>query len=718
MGRAAARNGDGRLRRRRTAPRRRARTTRRRPGTLTFAAGDTSKTVLGAGARGHRERRGQRDADPYPVQRVRRGRLPGRRGARRAPSSTTVSRSVPNPDDPPSKKTPPKTVAVSFTSAPPTHDGTAFAAGLRFAEDVEDVGYAWVRDTLVDVADGRLTRASRASPPSNTAWNLEVEPDDAGTDVVLSVATGLSVPDGRTVDPGDPATVRGRRSLSVADASAAEGGTASFAVTLDRAAGTTVTVDYATSDGTATAGSDYAAASGTLTFAAGDTVKDRGRGRARRRRRRVRGDVRADAVERLGRGARRRLGDGHHRRQRRARRAAARDADRARRADDVFAAKLEFNEENRGRRLRLGSRHARGGGERDGGARPPRPRRRRTLDWNLEIAPLSTAAVVLSLADGQRLDNRSLAVGGSVTVPGPTASGGSVNGGVLTLVWPSARDGFGAPSGSDWTVRVNGVPRAVASAEVAGRAAVLVLSSPVAPGDAVEAGYVGSAMHPLADATGRLRSAPWDGVAAENVTGRSGDALAAAAVSLRPADPLAAATDDAVRLDASGLGLAVLPPLGRFAALVAPRPVGQRARRPRAAGGARHAARPGPVGQPHRRPRPAAGARRPGTPGPRRQPGLRPGAARRPRRAAGAGAGRQPGLGPVAAAAPGGARAVGPRRQPRGGRDGAAGPAAAAGASTSAAAACRTCRRSATWARWSGWRCRKGRTTPRRHWGG
>ena len=34
-----------------------------------------------------------------------------------------------------------------------------------------------------------------------------------------------------------------------------------------------MTVDYATSDGTATAGSDYTAASGTLTFASGETSK-------------------------------------------------------------------------------------------------------------------------------------------------------------------------------------------------------------------------------------------------------------------------------------------------------------------------------------------------------------------------------------------------------------------------------------------------------------
>ena len=68
----------------------------------------------------------------------------------------------------------------------------------------------------------------------------------------------------RTWRPGAP-------SLSIIDVTVTEGhaGTtsATFTVTLAPASGATVTVGYATSDGTATAGSDYTAASGTLTFA-------------------------------------------------------------------------------------------------------------------------------------------------------------------------------------------------------------------------------------------------------------------------------------------------------------------------------------------------------------------------------------------------------------------------------------------------------------------
>ena len=63
--------------------------------------------------------------------------------------------------------------------------------------------------------------------------------------------------------------------LSVADARAEEGtdATLDFVVTLQRSGAGAVTVDYATSDGSATAGDDYTATSGTLTFSSGETSK-------------------------------------------------------------------------------------------------------------------------------------------------------------------------------------------------------------------------------------------------------------------------------------------------------------------------------------------------------------------------------------------------------------------------------------------------------------
>nr|WP_238148576.1 putative Ig domain-containing protein [Xanthomonas campestris] len=66
-------------------------------------------------------------------------------------------------------------------------------------------------------------------------------------------------------------------SLSINDVSVNEGNsgttTATFTVTLSAASGQTVLVNYASADGTATAGSDYVARSGTLTFAPGTTAQ-------------------------------------------------------------------------------------------------------------------------------------------------------------------------------------------------------------------------------------------------------------------------------------------------------------------------------------------------------------------------------------------------------------------------------------------------------------
>jgi serralysin len=68
-----------------------------------------------------------------------------------------------------------------------------------------------------------------------------------------------------------------QRSLSINDVRLDEGNsgtrTATFTVQLSAAATGAVTVNYATQNGTATAGSDYAAQSGTLTFAAGQTSR-------------------------------------------------------------------------------------------------------------------------------------------------------------------------------------------------------------------------------------------------------------------------------------------------------------------------------------------------------------------------------------------------------------------------------------------------------------
>ena len=92
--------------------------------------------------------------------------------------------------------------------------------------------------------------------------------DHPGWQVGQTVAVKLTRTDPDAVAVAGPG-------LSVADTQVreAEGAVLSFRVTLEEAQASTVSVRYATSDGTATAGADYEAVSGALRFGPGETAK-------------------------------------------------------------------------------------------------------------------------------------------------------------------------------------------------------------------------------------------------------------------------------------------------------------------------------------------------------------------------------------------------------------------------------------------------------------
>ena len=174
-------------------------------------------------------------------------------------------------------------LTASFSSVPPEHDGsTAFTLQLAFSEEPPGLSYRTVQESLFTVTGGGVTKASRLSPPSNRRFELTIAPSSnaAMTFALASLPacgeTGsVCMADGRALTGPVSLTVPGPVSVSVVDASVQEGpdGTLAFAVTLNRARHAEVTVDYATSDGTAAAGSDYTATSGTLTFVAGEVAK-------------------------------------------------------------------------------------------------------------------------------------------------------------------------------------------------------------------------------------------------------------------------------------------------------------------------------------------------------------------------------------------------------------------------------------------------------------
>ncbi len=109
-----------------------------------------------------------------------------------------------------------------------------------------------------------------------------IEPAETFT-VTLSdpfgATIGRATATGTIIDDDDKKTVPTVPSASISDASVSEGASGgattilSFTVKLSQASTSTVTLNYATSDGSATAGQDYKANSGTVTFTPGGMVE-------------------------------------------------------------------------------------------------------------------------------------------------------------------------------------------------------------------------------------------------------------------------------------------------------------------------------------------------------------------------------------------------------------------------------------------------------------
>ena len=181
-------------------------------------------------------------------------------------------------DDPPAED-PVVLVTASFANMPADHNGSNFTFQLNFSENV-DAGYARIQDDAFTVSGGSIASASRITQGSNQGWNVEVNPTGNGAvSITLPETTDCSdsgaicTDDSRKLSHPTSATVAGPPAISISDATVqeAEGAVLVFTATLSHASSRTVTVDYATSDGTAVAGSDYTAASGKLTFNAGQT---------------------------------------------------------------------------------------------------------------------------------------------------------------------------------------------------------------------------------------------------------------------------------------------------------------------------------------------------------------------------------------------------------------------------------------------------------------
>ena len=173
-------------------------------------------------------------------------------------------------------------LTASFHGLPAEHNGKKlFAFEVRFSEEFRGMRLTALKAGALQVTNGRIVDAKRTVRGQNRSVTVRVRPA-SNDDVTLtlpattdcSAASAICASDGRKLSAPVSATVQGPALLSVADAEGTEGEDdgIDFAVTLSRAASGPVTVNYATADGTATAGEDYTATSGTLTFAAGVTA--------------------------------------------------------------------------------------------------------------------------------------------------------------------------------------------------------------------------------------------------------------------------------------------------------------------------------------------------------------------------------------------------------------------------------------------------------------
>lgn len=145
-----------------------------------------------------------------------------------------------------------------------------------------NVGYATSNGSALAPGDYTPVSGTLVIPAGATSRTVSVPVkgdliDESNETFNLNLAnpTGATIADSRGI--GTITDDDGAPSLSIADVRVREGNrglsTAGFVVTLSRPSGRTVTVRYATRNGSASSSSDYRGASGTLSFPAGTTSR-------------------------------------------------------------------------------------------------------------------------------------------------------------------------------------------------------------------------------------------------------------------------------------------------------------------------------------------------------------------------------------------------------------------------------------------------------------
>ncbi|MBD2091798.1 glycoside hydrolase family 9 protein [Microcoleus sp. FACHB-1515] len=165
--------------------------------------------------------------------------------------------------------------------------GSGFSANLSIANSSTSSLNGWTLEfdapfTITEIWNAEIvSRQGSRYVIRNASWNRTIVPTStASFGFNGSKASGAVAQPTNFILNGSPLNSGGAvalPTLSIADRTIAEGNTgtapATFDVQLSQASQQTVTVQYATANGTATAGSDYTASTNTLRFAPGETKK-------------------------------------------------------------------------------------------------------------------------------------------------------------------------------------------------------------------------------------------------------------------------------------------------------------------------------------------------------------------------------------------------------------------------------------------------------------
>ena len=171
-------------------------------------------------------------------------------------------------------------ITVTFPQTPAQHDGVAdFHMHLDFSHVPDSLGWRSLKATM-SIEGATTGRVWRRDSGVGRLWGVTVSPDGIG-DITVTINGTTNCSDqhavcdanGLMLRGGEQEVILGLLTLSVSEPEVQddEGATLDFVVSLNRVHDQAVTVSYETEDGSATAGSDYTSASGSLTFDAGQT---------------------------------------------------------------------------------------------------------------------------------------------------------------------------------------------------------------------------------------------------------------------------------------------------------------------------------------------------------------------------------------------------------------------------------------------------------------